>query len=147
MSLQNLLKIRQLDEHVTDAAQLGRLLGAAERGIVDAQQDSISLETRFDAAYRSIMQISMAALWANGFRPSKSAPGHHMTMIQSLCHSVALSNDRMLVLDTFRVKRHGLNYSGEDVDETSVEACTDAAGDLLRHVKAWLVENKPELIA
>ncbi len=46
MSLQNLLKIRQLDEHVTDAAQLGRLLGAAERGIVDAQQDSISLETR-----------------------------------------------------------------------------------------------------
>ena len=145
MSLQNLLKIGQLDEHVTDAAQLGRLLGAAERGIADAQQESISLETRFDAAYRSIMQISMAALWANGFRPSKSAPGHHMTMIQTLCHSVALSNNQMLVLDTFRVKRHGLNYSGEYVDEASVEACTDAADGLLRHVRSWLAENRPEL--
>lgn len=74
MSLQNLLKIRQLDEHTTDAAQVWKML------------------------------------------------------------------------DTFRVKRNALNYSGEDVDEASVDACTDAAEYLLQHVKKWLTDNKPELI-
>jgi hypothetical protein len=75
MSLQNLLKIRQLDEHTTDAAQVEKML------------------------------------------------------------------------DTFRVKRNALNYSGEDVDEASVDACIDAAEYLLQHVKAWLTHNKPDLIS
>ena len=105
MSLQNLLKIGALAEHVTDADQVDRMLASAGRSIDDARQESISLETRLDAAYRAVMQVSMVALWANGLRPSKSAPGHHSTMIQSLTHSVGLDNDRMLVLDTFRVKR------------------------------------------
>lgn len=146
MRLQNLLKIRQLDEHTTDAAQVGRMLDSAERSIADGKENSIGADTRFDAAYRAIMQLAMVALWANGYRPSKSAPGDHMTMIQSLSHSVNLNNDRMILLDTFRVKRNALNYSGENVDEVSVEACTDAADHLLQHVKAWLIENKPELI-
>jgi hypothetical protein len=104
MSLQNLLKIGALAEHVTAADQVDRMLASAGRSIDDARQESISLETRLDAAYRAVMQVSMVALWANGLRPSKSAPGHHSTMIQSLTHSVGLDNDRMLVLDTFRVK-------------------------------------------
>jgi len=146
MSLQNLLKIRQLDEHTTDAAQVWKMLDSAERSISDAKEKSIGLDTRFDAAYRSITQLAMVALWANGFRPSKSAPGHHQTMIQSLGHSVELNNDKIILLDTFRVKRNALNYSGEDVDEASVDACTDAAEYLLQHVKNWLTDNKPELI-
>jgi hypothetical protein len=82
MSLQNLLKIRRLDEHTTDAAQVEKMLDSAERSIADAKENSIGLDTRFDAAYRAITQLAMVALWANGFRPSKSAPGHHQTMIQ-----------------------------------------------------------------
>lgn len=146
MTLGNLLKIRQLDEHTTDAAQVCKMLESAQISIVDAKELSISLDTRFDAAYRAVTQLAMVALWANGFRPSRSAPGHHMTMIQSLCHSVALDNDQMIMLNTFRVKRNALNYSGENVDEVSLEACTDAADQLLKHVKAWLVENRPDLI-
>lgn len=146
MTLGNLLKIRQLDEHTTDAAQVCKMLESAQISIVDAKELSISLDTRFDAAYRAVTQLAMVALWANGFRPSRSVPGHHMTMIQSLCHSVALDNDQMIMLNTFRVKRNALNYSGENVDEVSLEACTDAADQLLKHVKAWLVENRPDLI-
>jgi hypothetical protein len=147
MSLQNLLKIRQLDEHTTDAAQVEKMLDSAERSVADAKESSIGLDTRFDAAYRAITQLAMVALWANGFRPSKSAPGHHQTMIQSLGHSVDLNNDNIILLGTFRVKRNALNYSGEDVDEASVDACIDAAEYLLQHVKAWLTCNKSELIA
>jgi hypothetical protein len=122
------------------------MLEAVERGIADARQESISPETQLDAAYRGIMQAAMVALWANGYRPSKSVPGHHKTLIQSLVHSIGLDNDTMLVLDTFRVKRNAADYTGEDIDEVSVDACVEAAEGLYRHLIAWLTENRPELL-
>lgn len=145
LSLQNLLKIGQLDEHETDAKQVRRMLQSAERSIADAKQESISLETRLDAAYRAITQLSMIALWANGFRPAKSKPGHHQTMIQSLVHAVELDRDEILLLDTFRVKRNAIDYTGEDVDEASVDECIGAAERLLTRVSEWLADNKPKL--
>jgi len=145
MSLQNLLKIGQLEEHETNADQVRRMLDSAERSIADAKQKSISSDTRLDAAYRAITQLCMVALWANGFRPSKSKPGHHQTMIQSLVHSVGLDTDPMLLLNTFRIKRNAIDYTGDDVDEASVDDCIEAANNLLRQVVQWLAENKPEL--
>lgn len=145
MSLQNLLKIEQLEEHETDAKQVRRMIESAGRSIADARQESISPETRLDAAYRAITQLSMVALWANGFRPSKSKPGHHQTMIQSLVHTVELDRDDMLLLDTFRVKRNAIDYTGEDVDEASVDECIGAADGLMTRVSEWLAVHKPEL--
>ena len=54
--------------HQTDASQIGRLLDVASRCLDDARQESITLETRLEAGYRSIMQLGMLALWANGYR-------------------------------------------------------------------------------
>ena len=62
MSLQNLLRIGQLERHETDAIQVRRMLESAERNIADARQSSISPATRLDAAYRAIMQLSTVAL-------------------------------------------------------------------------------------
>jgi hypothetical protein len=143
--LQNLFKIGQLEEYETNADQVRRMLDSAERSIADARQESISRETRLDAAYRAITQLCMVALWANGFRPSKSKPGHHQTMIQSLVHSIGLNKDQMLLLNTFRVKRNAIDYTGDDVDIASVDECIEAADNLLCHVARWLNENKPEL--
>ena len=145
MSLRNLLKIGQLEEHETDATQVRRMLQSAERSIADAGQASISLETRLDAAYRAVTQLSMVALWANGFRPAKSKPGHHQTMIQSLVHTIGMDRDEMLLLDTFRVKRNAIDYTGEDVDEASVDECIVAATGLLKRVSGWLTDNRPGL--
>ncbi len=147
MSLQNLLKVGRLAEHKTDNNQVGKLLVAAERSIADARLDSISLHSRLDIAYRAIMQLSMVALWANGYRPSRSAPGHHQTMLQSLVLSIGLDRDQMLLLDTFRVKRNAIDYTGDDVDESSVEACIEAADSLRVSLNSWLAQNKPELLA
>ncbi|TDJ46188.1 MAG: DNA-binding protein [Gammaproteobacteria bacterium] len=134
MSLENLLKTRQLERHETDAAQVGRLLNSSGRCLDDARQDSITAETRLEAGYRAIMQLSMLALWANGYRPT-STGGHHMTMIQSLVHSVGLDTDQMRVLDSFRVKRNAINYTGEDMDIASVEACIAAGEQLMQVVR------------
>jgi hypothetical protein len=145
--LQNLLRINRLAEHETDSEQFGKLLSAADRFLNDAGQETVSLETRLAAAYCAITQYSMLALWGNGYRPSRSTPGHHQTMIQSLVHSIDLDRDLMLLLDTFRVKRNAIDYTGDDVDEGSVLACITAAEQLRVRVMDWVSSNAPELIA
>jgi hypothetical protein len=46
------------------------MLGSALTALEDAGMEGVSAVTRFDAAYRAIMQCSMVALWASGFRPA-----------------------------------------------------------------------------
>ena len=89
MTLQNLLGTR-LDAVTADKAQVARLVAAAERNIADAQLAGLSTENRFDAAYKTIMQLSMVALNANGYRTLTSKPGHHQTAIQTLPLTVRL---------------------------------------------------------
>lgn len=91
MILKNLLGI-SLDAVTPDQAQIGRLLAAAQRNIADSQIAGLSAESRFDAAYKAIMQCAMVALQANGYRTLSSKPGHHQTAIQTLTTSVALSS-------------------------------------------------------
>ncbi len=43
MSLQNLLKVGQLEEHETDAIQVRRMLQSAARSIVDARQGLLAI--------------------------------------------------------------------------------------------------------
>jgi hypothetical protein len=45
MSLKNLHRIGQLEEHKPDATQVRRMLKSAERSIADARQESISPES------------------------------------------------------------------------------------------------------
>ena len=91
MSLQNLLKTGQLEEHETNAEQVRRMLDAAQRSITDAQQESISL-----------------------------------------------GREQMLLLDTFRVKRNAIDYTGELVDEASVIECIGATENLSCRLSQWL---------
>ena len=56
VSLENLLKIGQLKTHPVDSEEIGRLLSAAQRNLRDAHVEEVSPETRFDAAYKAIMQ-------------------------------------------------------------------------------------------
>jgi hypothetical protein len=136
--LANLLRIGQLKEHLADAGEIARLLLAAERGIADARVQSISPETRFDAAYRSIMQTGLAALMARGYRPDTNRPGHHATIIQALTLTLGIDTRSVAVLDTLRRKRNLVDYTGEDIDEGSVAACIEAAAQLLRDARAHL---------
>jgi hypothetical protein len=56
VSLENLLKIGRLKTHPPDVREIEQLLAAARRNLTDAHVTSISAETRFDAAYKSVMQ-------------------------------------------------------------------------------------------
>lgn len=145
MSLENLLKTGQLLQHPPNKEEIHKLLSSAKRNLADAGAAGISPETRFDCAYKTLMQSALAALAANGYRPSKSTLGYHATALQSLTHSIGLAPNRIMVLDKLRKKRNLNDYTGADLDEDSARACMDEAQRLLGEVRAWLKKNKPEL--
>ena len=147
MSLENLLKIGQLKEHPPDALEIQRLLAAADRSLADARVTAISAETRFDAAYKAIMQAALAALMAHGYRPDTKRPGHHVTVVQGLALTVGLPAPRVQVLDTLRRQRNVSDYTGEDVDSSTAEHCIAEATRLVADVTRWLTTERRELLA
>jgi hypothetical protein len=146
VSLENLLKIGQLKEHPPDPQEIQRLLAAAARNLADARVTAISPETRFDAAYKAVMQAALAALMAHGYRPDTKRPGHHATVVQGLSLTIGLSAARVTVLDALRRQRNISDYTGEDIDDSTAEHCIEEAERLVRDVTAWLKKNQPRLL-
>ena len=144
MSLENLLG-RSLERVAPERAGIARMLAAAQRNVADAQLAGLSAENKFDAAYKAIMQCAMIALRANGYRTLTSRPGHHQTALQTLPLTIALANERMIVLDALRKQRNLADYEGDPVTAQTVVDCLAQARQLLADVKAWLAANKPEL--
>lgn len=146
MTLQNLLAIHKLAAHKPSQASIAKLLSAAARNIKDAKVTSISGENRFDAAYKAIMQCSMAALWANGFRTSTSQPGHHQIAIQALPKTIGLDSGTVIVLDALRKQRNLSDYEGDPISDGAVDACIENAIQLYERVTDWIKTNHPDLI-
>lgn len=146
MSLENLVKINQLLHHTTNPQEVQRLLISADRNLADSRNESISDETRFDAAYKAIMQCAMVALMANGYRPSTTTPGHHQTMIQSLGLTLGVDNKVWIVLDSLRKKRNLNDYSGDLIEPAAVRTCIAHAETLVVTTRAWLDQHRPDLM-
>ena len=145
MNLENLARIGQLKPHPVDASEIRQLLASAARNLKDSRVSELSTETRFDCAYKAVMQSALVALMANGYRPSTNVPGHQMTTIQSLTITIALDPRRMVVLDALRRKRNLSDYLGADLDDDSTDACVAEATQLLEDVAAWLLATHPAL--
>ena len=141
MSLDNLVKTHQLVPHEARPAEVHRLLAAAKRNLADAKVPDISDETRFDCAYKTIMQCALVGLLANGYRPAISTPGHHQTMIQALPLTLGVNRETWVVLDALRKKRNVNDYSGDLMEPEAVAACIEHAETLLACTKAWLRQN------
>jgi hypothetical protein len=146
MTLENLLRIGRLKPHKATREEIARLLAAMRRNLKDARNTEISPESRFDIAYKAIMQSALVAMMASGYRPSTSEPGHHATVVQSLPTTVGLASERMIVLDQLRKKRNLSDYSGAGITEEEAAACVRAAEELAATVQKWLPAKRPDLV-
>lgn len=131
MTLENLLQIGKLKSHEPSQEELRRLLAAARRNLKDAQLAGLSAESRFDIAYKAVMQCALLAMMAHGYRPSTNEPGHHALVIQSLPKTLGISTEERVVLDALRKKRNLNDYSGEGISETEAESYLRAARRLI----------------
>ena len=146
MSLDNLVKSGQIKPHKTSPAEIRKLLATAESNLLDARVDAIADTTRFDVAYKAIMQSALIALMASGYRPSTHAPGHHQTLIASLRLTMAVSQQDWLVLDALRKKRNIIDYEGELIDSASLNMCVARAEALVQSTRQWLEARYVHLI-
>src|SRR3546814_2623592 len=76
MSLDNLVRARQLAPHAARPVEVQRLLAAARRNLADASAQGISDATRFHCAYKSIMKCALIGLDANADWPDTSSETH-----------------------------------------------------------------------
>lgn len=146
MTLDNLLAIHKLVKQAPDKVGIGRLLGAADRNLADAKLQALSTDNRFDAAYKSIMQCAMVALWAKGYRTSTSQPGHHQTAIQTLPKTLGASAKTVIVLDALRKQRNASDYEGDPVSGKALDSCLQEAERLRAMLQQWLESEYPELV-
>lgn len=146
MSLENLVRTHQLAPHDPRPIEVQRLLTAARRNLADSRVDGISDETRFDCAYKAIMQCALIGLLANGYRPATSTPGHHQTMIQALPLTLGLDRSTWVVLDALRKKRNVNDYSGDLMEPEAVLECVTRAEALLAWTRDWLDGRRPDLV-
>lgn len=135
MSLENLVLIKRLVKHEATPDSILKLLAAADRNLVDARATNISVENRFDAAYKAIMQCAMASLWAKGYRTSTSEPGHHQLVIQILPKTLGIDSDVVIVLDALRKQRNLNDYSGDTISDGTLSECIAQAEFLIRRVR------------
>ena len=145
MTLQNLLGV-SLDVVAPERAQVAKMLAAVERNLADARLAGLSAENRFDVGYKAIMQLAMLSLYANGYRPLTSRPGHHQTAIQTLTLTVAVAPEQVRVLDALRKQRNPSDYSGDLVPDATAAECQASASELLAHVRVWLADHRPDLL-
>jgi hypothetical protein len=146
MTLKNLADIGRLKPHSATAKELARLLESAAGSLADAKRKDLQSISRFDLAYKSVMQSALAALIANGYRPSTSEPGHQQTTIQTLPKTIGVQPERVRLLDGFRRARNLSDYEGNPPEDRLVEECLNAAERLLADVRAWIKKNRPDLI-
>lgn len=146
MTLDNLLAIHKLVKQAPDKVGIGRLLGAADRNLADAKLQALSTDNRFDAAYKSIMQCAMVALWAKGYRTSTSQPGHHQTAIQTLPKTLGVPAQTVIVLDALRKQRNASDYEGDPVSGKALDSCLQEAERLRAMLQQWLESEYPELV-
>ena len=145
MSLANLVSIGRLKAHKAEKIEIERLFAAAETSLSDARIEMISAGTRLDTAYKCIMQSALAALLANGYRPSTNQPGHQQTTIQTLTLTIGITPERMTLLDAFRRARNLSDYEGDPIEDDMARECVEAAAALLADVRVWIKNNRPDL--
>ena len=138
MTLENLLRIGKVKAHVADEDEIARLLAAAQRALREASVRALSSNGRLDLAYLALTQAALAALRANGYRPSTSEPGHHQLVLQTLPKTIGLPPERVPVLDAYRKARNQADYHGVPVSNAVADECVEAARRLLGEVRAWL---------
>ncbi len=115
-----------------DAQEFAGLVRSGLSRLKDAENDSLSLDSRFDLAYSAAHALSLAALRHSGFRPSK-----RYIVFQVLPDTLGLGPEVWRVLSKCHDMRNRTEYEGAlDVDERLVSDLIAACRKLAEKVQA-----------
>ena len=121
--LDNLVTAGQLKVEVPSEVEIDGLIRSGLARLHDSQNDSLSIDSRFDLAYNAAHALSLAALRREGYRSE-----NRYLVFQCLKHTLGLADDQWRVLDQAHRKRNIAAYEGGlDIDSAIVEALVRVA--------------------
>ncbi len=136
-----------LNEYSTSLQEVTNLLTLVERDLVDAAQQEISTDWRFNIAYNAGLQLANLVLYAAGYRTGRGESKHYR-VIQAL--PLVMGNDFTVVrdyLDNCRRKRNVSEYDAAGtISEKEVNDLLALVLSFKNQVEEWLKENHPVLI-
>ncbi len=111
--LDNLVKISRLKAEPPLRKEYEGMLRSAQRGLVDAQNESIATDSQFDLAVEAAHKFALAALRRDGYRSE-----NRITVYQTLTHTIGVSNADLQIFLKAHNERNLASYQGRiDIDE------------------------------
>ena len=131
--LQNLERINQLKAEIPSKEEFNGLIISGQRRLKDAENESLSLESRFDLAYNATHALSLAALRWHGYRSN-----NRYLVFQCLEHTANLPSEKWRVLDKAHKKRNLAEYEGNvDIDSALVDSIIRVAREIEESILAF----------
>ena len=131
MTLENLVRIRQIKREAPDKQEFEGLVASAINRLRDAENSSLSYSSRFVLAYGAAHGLALAALRASGYRSHKRYQVFHC-----LVHTTDLDKGAIGLLSKCHEKRNLAEYEGQfEVDERLLGELIESAKKLKRIVK------------
>lgn len=135
-NLEKLAKLGELQSEDPSQKEIEGLLSSGARRLRDAENPTLSLESRFDLAYNAVHALALAGLRRCGYRSDK-----RYLVFQVLPHTLGIANEKWRVLEQAHRKRNQAEYDGcFDVDSALVEAMIRVA----REVQTALDDKKTD---
>jgi hypothetical protein len=119
-------------------------LGAAQAKAKDADNKTVSLGTRFEAAYDAAFFVALAVLNAEGWK-SRSVDGHHAFVLEAACSAVAASVTTFDRLDAIRDVRNQ-KYAGIERTEADLRDAKTALSEFSEIAVNWFRVNHAALL-
>jgi hypothetical protein len=110
--LDNLVKINRLKAEPPLRKEYDGMLKSAQRGLADAQNESIETDSQFDLAVEAAHKFALAALRREGYRSE-----NRITVYQTLTHTIGVSNADLQIFLKAHNERNLASYQGRiDID-------------------------------
>ncbi len=131
-NLLNLQKIGKLKAEPPDKIEFEGLVRSASRKLPDAQNTTLSPDSRFILAYDAAHSLALAALRWHGYRSE-----NRYIVFQVLAHTLSFPTAKWRFLDNCHQKRNVALYDGDySEDQQLIEELIEVAKDLQAAVSA-----------
>jgi hypothetical protein len=136
--LDNLVRIGKLKVEAAGSSELEGLARSGRARLKDADNEALSIESRFDLAYNAAHALALSALRFHGYRSE-----NRYLVFQCLEHTLKLPKEQWRVLDEAHRRRNIAEYEGGmDIDKELVEAVTRVATEVAKRVEVLLATPK-----
>ena len=136
--LDNIVKTGNLKAEPGSQTEFDGLLRSAKARLIDAQNQTLSVESRFDLAYNASHALALAALRWHGYRSK-----NRYMIFQALEHTLGIAPELWRVLAACHQKRNLAEYEGHlDIDNQLLVDLIKSGVLLLERVAALGAINK-----